>query len=115
MAPVGPAPTSTLPRCRPPTGLPPAPGPPPGRAAPARPAVPARCMPSWSLLPLCASTCVVFGCGVFLLARSLVRRTPLLVPPTPPSVPQALAEDATQTDQDAAKSAEATTDEAYEE
>ncbi|KAK1652164.1 hypothetical protein QYE76_069969 [Lolium multiflorum] len=37
------------------------------------------------------------------------------VPPTPPSVPQALAEDATQADRDAAKSAEATAEEAYEE
>ncbi|KAK1647817.1 hypothetical protein QYE76_065622 [Lolium multiflorum] len=38
-----------------------------------------------------------------------------LVPPTPPSVPHALAEDATQADRDAAKSAEAAADEAYEE
>ncbi|XP_051202748.1 uncharacterized protein [Lolium perenne] len=37
------------------------------------------------------------------------------VPPTPPPVPQALAEDATQADRDAAKSAEAAADEAYEE
>nr|XP_051188566.1 uncharacterized protein LOC127302179 [Lolium perenne] len=37
------------------------------------------------------------------------------VPPTPPPVPPALAEDATQADRDAAKSAEAAADEAYEE
>ncbi|KAK1666081.1 hypothetical protein QYE76_054240 [Lolium multiflorum] len=37
------------------------------------------------------------------------------VPPTPSSVPQDLAEDATQADRDAAKSAEATADESYEE
>ncbi|KAK1683042.1 hypothetical protein QYE76_043890 [Lolium multiflorum] len=36
-------------------------------------------------------------------------------PPTPPSVPHALADDATYADQDAAKSAEAAADEAYEE
>jgi hypothetical protein len=37
------------------------------------------------------------------------------VPPTPPSLPQALAEDATQADRDATKSAETAADEAYEE
>ncbi|KAK1601120.1 hypothetical protein QYE76_007968 [Lolium multiflorum] len=37
------------------------------------------------------------------------------VPPPPPFVPQALAEDATQADRDASKSAEAAADEAYEE
>ncbi|XP_071679180.1 uncharacterized protein [Lolium perenne] len=37
------------------------------------------------------------------------------VPPTPPPVPPALAEDATPADRDAAKSAEAAADEAYEE